>query len=71
LNKKKRIVEGMISPVTDVANKLTLRQSAIRTGNSCILKFSLEGKAPERIEPPTKTDQFTDEEELMKLIIDS
>jgi hypothetical protein len=60
----------MIPLVSQAANVLSQRKNAFRTGNSCILKFSLEGKAPERIKPPTKFDQDK-EEEYMKLVIDS
>jgi hypothetical protein len=60
----------MIPLVSQAANSLSQRKNAIHTGNSCILKFSLEGKAPERIKPLTKFDQ-DDEEEYMKHVIDS
>lgn len=61
----------MIPLVGHAANVLTERKNAIRTGNSCILKFSLEGKAPDRIKPPTKIGQDMEEEEYMKHMIDS
>jgi hypothetical protein len=60
----------MIPLVSQAANVLSQRKNAIRSENSCILRFSLEGKAPERIKPPTNFDQ-EDGEECKKLVIDS